>query len=868
MSGARADCGRLVVPGTTEPRTDPSTVSAPITFEHFKLLPASRQLLVDGRQVAIGARAFDVLSALIERRERLVTKAELLDLVWPDVVVEENNLQVQISALRKLLGPQAIATIPGRGYQFTAVPDGAASDKAPPASPRPADTRGAALTNLPTEMPPLYGRVEELEALRALVETNRLVTVVGAGGIGKTALAEALADRLRGSLEDGAWFVELAPVTDAALVVTTVANVLQVTLGAHDPVGKLASALEAKRMILVLDNCEHLLDVVAELATALHRQAPNVRVLATSQEPLKVGGESVYRLGSLTLPTKAGIESARQAGAIALFEARARASQPQFALDERNVEAVVDICRRLDGIALAIEFAAARVPLLGVDGLRERLDERFRVLTGGSRLALRRHQTLRAALEWSHGLLTGEEQVVFRRLGAFVGTFGLESAQRVAAAAGIDEWAVIDRLGALVDKSLVVAEPGEPPRYRLLETSRAFALEMLERAGETDAVMRRHAEALLVVFEQSRSEEFVLPLQARLDCYQRDLDNVRAALDWTGATPDAVELHIALAGAVAWIWTEAALRPEGVRRTELALARIGLGTPPHLEAMLSRSWPALAFPKTGVQEMERGARAVAIHRASGDRRGLFAALCVLALTQTYRGLLDQAQHALDEADALIAADWPPAARVPLLKGRFMLLQRQGRSEAGVPFAEEILRIAIGMADHRLEAKALIWLEQGAAARGRFRESVADGVALDRRMREDRALARGLDCFVRPNLCLSLMQLGQVDEALEFARRAFPVVVQGGRTIDLLDPYALLAFKRGLVDDAARILGRAEEVYSADSFRREVVEQKLRDNLLSDLRIALPAISLARLMEEGKALADDEALRLALRDAGS
>jgi len=230
-------------------------------------------------------------------------------------------------------------------------------------------------------------------------------------------LAQALAHQLRGSFEDGVWVIELAPVADASLVATTVAGVLRVTLGGNAQIESLAKALSTGRMLIVLDNCEHLLHAVAELAAALHGAAPDVRLLATSQEPLKVAQEHLYRLDGLALPSDGGIESARQAGAVALFEARARAADPRFALTEQNISAVVDICRHLDGIALAIELAAARVPLLGVEGLRARLDERFRVLTGGARLALRRHQTLRAALDWSHGLLTRDEQTVFRRLG-------------------------------------------------------------------------------------------------------------------------------------------------------------------------------------------------------------------------------------------------------------------------------------------------------------------------------------------------------------------------------------------------------------------------------------------------------------------
>jgi len=478
-------------------------MTAPLRFGRAEVRPSERQLLVDGRPVGLGARAFDVLLALVERRDRIVAKNELLDSVWPGLVVEENNLQVQISSLRKALGPQAIATIPGRGYRFTAALDFEAVSRPDASAPRATsapeatDTYAAPLSNLPAELPPLYGRAEDLLALGALIELHKLVTVVGGGGIGKTALAQALAHRLRGSYDDGVWLVELAPVADASIVATTVAGVLRVELGAEAQIATLAKALSASRMLIVLDNCEHLLNAVAELAAALHRAAPNVRLLATSQEPLRVAQEHVYRLGALALPAEAGIESARQAGAVALFEARAQAADPRFALTEHNIAAVVDICCHLDGIALAIELAAARLPLLGVDGLRARLDERFSVLKGGPRLALKRHQTLRAALDWSHGLLTQDEQTVFRRLGVFAGSLSLESAQRVTADDRIDKWAALDHLGALVDKSLVVADMGEAPRYRLLETSRAFAMEKVQQADETDAVRRSHAEAML-----------------------------------------------------------------------------------------------------------------------------------------------------------------------------------------------------------------------------------------------------------------------------------------------------------------------------------------------------------------------------------
>jgi predicted ATPase/DNA-binding winged helix-turn-helix (wHTH) protein len=844
-------------------------MTAPLRFGRAEVRLSERRLLVDGRLVALGARAFDVLLALVERRERVVTKNELLDLVWPGLVVEENNLQVHICCLRKLLGPQVIATIPGRGYRFTAALDGAAvaQSNASMSGPTtaPSDATAAPLTNLSVELPPLYGRAEDLSALRSLIESHRLVTVVGAGGIGKTALAQALAHQLRGSLDDGVWLAEFAPVAAASLVASTVAGVLHIALGADGQIETLAKALGTSRMLIVLDNCEHLLHAVAELAAALHRTAPNVRLLATSQEPLKVAQEHVYRLGALALPAEAGVERARQAGAVALFEARAQAADPRFALTEHNIAAVVDICRHLDGIALAIELAAARLPLLGVDGLRARLDERFSVLKGGARLALKRHQTLRAALDWSHGLLMQDEQTVFRRLGVFAGSFSLESAQRVIADDRIDEWAVLDHFGALVDKSLVVADTGEVPRYRLLETSRAFALEKLHEAGETEAVLQRHAEAVLAVFEGSRKDEYVLSMQARLERYLPDLDNARAALDWSAGASGDAQLQIALAGAIAWIWVDAGLRPEGLRTTRSAMAKVEPATAPHLEARLLGSWSRLAAPAIGPQELAADARAVDLYRTLGDRQALFAALCRQVRYQTYGDQLEEAERGLREAEQLFDTGWPPALRAPLLIARTWLRSVQGRFEQGIAAGEEQLQLAIALDDKRMAFWAMISLEQDAAALGHLEESAARGRDLLRLMRQDRSLRSGVENFVLSNLSMALTQLGEIDEALEVARSAFPVVEKVGRMVDLLEQCALLAFKRGRIDDAARMLGRANISFAASNTRRDFVEQKLRETLVLSVQEALPPDELSRLMKEGETMSDEDAVRLALRE---
>src|SRR6202045_2244257 len=411
-----------------------------IEFGHFRIVPHRRELLADGQPVHLGGRTFDVLMALIGGQGAVVSRGALMERVWPNRIVEESSLQVQISVLRNAFGAdrKLIRTISGRGYQFTgeirtiaASPDiqAVAGTAVPvPAPPRPP-------TNLPEPVSELIGREVELEAVLGLTAAHRLVTLTGAGGIGKTSLGLEVARRLLSEFADGVWAIELAPLSDPDLVPAAVATALGLDLvDEFASPERVANALAAKQLLLVLDNGEHLVGAAASMAEALLRANLAARVMATSREPLRAEGEYLYRVPSLAVPTEGSqdVEDPLQYGAVRLFVARARAAEPQFSPDGQVAATIAAICRRLDGIPLALELAAARTNALGVEELAIRLDDCFQLLTGGRRTGLPRHQTLRATLDWSYRLFPETERGGLRRLAIFAGGFTLQAGRAVA----------------------------------------------------------------------------------------------------------------------------------------------------------------------------------------------------------------------------------------------------------------------------------------------------------------------------------------------------------------------------------------------------------------------------------------------------
>jgi predicted ATPase/DNA-binding winged helix-turn-helix (wHTH) protein len=552
-------------------------VPVTIEFGRFKVVRHRRELLVDGRPVELGGRAFDTLVALIDARGTVLTKDEFMSRVWPDRVVEENNLPAQIFTLRRVLGPDRdlIRTVAGRGYQFTGeVRTTAATAAALPPSP---------VISLPYAVSDFIGREVELREVAALAAEHRLVSLVGAGGIGKTRLSLEVARHLLPRFPDGVFVAELGPVSSPELVAATVASALGLThnAGAVSPEG-VAGAVGTRRLLVVIDNCEHVIGAAAGMAEALLRASPGAVLLATSREPLRVPGEYIYQVPPLEAPAEDNqdMEDVFSHGAVRLFVSRAHAAEPRYVAEARVAAATAAICRHLDGIPLAIELAATRIVAFGVDGVATRLDDRFRLLTGGSR-TLPRHQTMRATLDWSYELLSGPEQVVLRRLAVFAGVFTLDAATAVAAGVDIPGADVVDAVANLVGKSLLSTDVGGAiVRYRFLETTRAYAREKLIESVEFDHVARRHAEYYRDLFQRAEADFETRPTAEWLAAYRPHLDDVRLALDWAFSPSGDAGVAVALTAAAIPLWAHVSLVTDCRGRVEQAIASLGRQVPP------------------------------------------------------------------------------------------------------------------------------------------------------------------------------------------------------------------------------------------------------------------------------------------------
>lgn len=538
-----------------------------------------REVIQDGSPVALGSRAFDILEILIKANGALVSKNELMDRVWPNTVVEENNLQVHIFALRKILGDhrEAIRTVQGRGYRLIRekvdgqLPPQTASQHSP--------------RDLPVPASQLLGREEAVGLIAASLRSDRIVTLVGAGGIGKTRLAIRVAHEILGSFRDGVRFVELAAVSETETVLVAMAESCGLRFtGGEVSVVRIAEALVGEQCLIVIDNAEHVTEVVASLVSALTRSNDQLRVLVTSREPVCLPDERVVRVPPLAVPgMDAPIAEVLQSTAVQLFLARAKALGCVTIDDDQSIHLIGQICRRLDGIPLAIELAAARAATLGVTGVLSLLDDRLQLLAGGDR-NVPRHQTLRATLDWSFKLLDEASRSVFRRLSIFAGLFALDGVRAVAIDQSSDLAQAIEKICELVNKSLVNVEfEGSTAHYRLPESTRAYAMEKIRDEGDLRTTIERHVRFLSEKFEVFLRDKRGHENAGFRSELSRFLDDARGSFDWAFSENGDARLGILLAATFVPMLLECSLVEECYSRAARAVEAIDKMSSPGVE---------------------------------------------------------------------------------------------------------------------------------------------------------------------------------------------------------------------------------------------------------------------------------------------
>jgi predicted ATPase/class 3 adenylate cyclase len=723
--------------------------------------------------------------------------------------------------------------------------------------------------NLPAQLSAFIGRDREVAEVRALVESARLVTLTGAGGCGKTRLALQVAAELLDGSGDGVWLAELAAVTDEDAVPAAICHALLLTVHPGRPaLEALLDALAAQDVLIVVDNCEHLIGGCAKTAEAIGRQCPRVHLLATSREPLGIGGETIYRVPSLSLPGPDGSAAlaAGSSDAVALFAERARAHGVVLDVDGQAGPLVVSVCRRLDGMPLAIELAAARLRSMSLSELGDRLDQRFRLLTGGSRTALERQQTLRAAVGWSYSLLTGAERVLLARLSVFAGGFALDAAESVCGFGDLDVLEVADLLGSLVDKSLVVAEPaGAGLRYRLLETIRLFAAERLVETGdggEAAAVAAAHYAHFLAVAEAAAGY-LTGPEQAKwLARLDADLANLRRAAGYAAGRPDGTALVLRLGAALGHrYWMARSREQEALGLLVPVLRRPDAGAHPALFAGALIAAAEVACYVDVPMARQLAEQAVQVARPLGDERLLCRALGVLCDAHYFAGEPQTsrpfAQEAVELArrlgdDVLLAEsltgylfNTDPAREANLWAEAIACTERSGdhfincllHNNAGV-YAQEAGDLPAARA--HLEAAA-----QAGKRIGYPETLVMANLSRVQRAEGDSAGARST-----------------LEVVLRINRRNGNNTYLAGAILSL----ALLAGDAGDWDQAAVLHGAAEAFLDRAGSPWDESDERDRQDLLDQARAHLGDEHLNRAYAQGRALSLDKALDLALGKA--
>jgi non-specific serine/threonine protein kinase len=814
----------------------------------FELQPAERRLLVDGQPAVLGGRALDLLITLADQPDHLITKNELLDRVWPGLVVEEANLQMQISNLRKLLGGDVIATVPGRGYRFAAP---VAEARAAPASATPAHREPLSSPAAPA-LPRLFGRDADLALLDELLQSGSCVTLVGTSGVGKTSLARAATARWAGR---SVW-VDLASLTQGDQLPGALGRALGVQLNDGEAAPQLLRALHGDALLLVLDNAEHLIQSCAEFVAFL-RTVPEVRVLVTSQLPLAVADEHIQRLEPLAVQPATDAADLGD-GALALLVERIVAADHRFRVAPGSLALLNAICAHLDGLPLALEMAAARVPLLGLQGVHDALAQRFALLTRGRRDAAARHRSLHDALDWSYRLLAEPDQRLFRALGVFAGGFTLDLAVALCTDQPESRWDIVDSLASLADRSLVAVSADDPPRYRLLETMRAFALEQLALAGEESEMRGRHAAAVLALFARH------VPGDAKtLALCRPEMENARDAVDWARAH-DLREAALLTARAsvvgtfnewrgevTAWMQ---ALEPQ-------MLQEAGQALPADVQADWWTEFARMLTIRGHPQASAAARRAVALAATvQAPERSMRSAIVWVRSIPQPGAELDQACAELRERVAA-APDLHPRQR--LMAHAAMVRAALVRCDYRALLAGRLSELALArdLGEKNMIETAESNVVSALNALGRYAEGAERGRALLARMdRPEEATNANLP-WVFAGLLEALVCLKQLGEAQALARRAW-AVCRRFDSVQVAPPLVLLAASRQRFEVAARLVGHTRQSNASNRLALEPTDERLLQEAHTAIVAALGTKRTEMLIQEGRALSDDAAAALA------
>lgn len=747
----------------------------------------------------------------------------------------------------------------------------------------PLNTLNVSANNLPSQLTSFIGREREVEEVKRLLAGSRLLTLTGSGGCGKTRLSIQVAREVQSEYPNGVWLVELSSLADPALIPQSVADVLGLMKDGRRPVMEsLADFLRARTLLLVLDNCEHLLEGCAQLSETLLLACPTVRIMASSREDLGIAGESVYRVPSLEAPelgSLPALESLAQMGAVRLFVERAATARPGFSLNVQNAAAIAQICKRLDGIPLALELAAARLKVLSVEQIAARLDDRFRLLTGGSRTALPRQQTLRAMIDWSYSLLSEPERILFRRLAVFVSGWTLEAAEFICSGNGIESSDVLDLLTRLVDKSVVTVEElaGEA-RYRRLETIRQYSREKFLETDEVGTVRDRHLEYYLQFCETAEEHLQRRDNKTWTRRMEAEQDNLRSALDWgLVSNPDRT---LRMVGSLRFFWSVGGHSVEGFQWTRRALERIEELPPPDgipgierqmvkAKALASLAW---LYVSQGDNEQARitAEKSAALYRTRADegKRGLAFTLIVLAQANYFLGHLAETEAQLRESIALSRALGDTSTEIFAISilVRVMAVLHGNYAEAQTS-AEEALRIARA-AGFRYLASTLSY-NLGLIAS--YRKDIEEA-----RRQFNLAIAALQEGEAHFNVILAKSDLAHLERragnypgALELYREtivAFRDFGQRGAVAHQLECFAFIAIAQNQFERALRLLGAAEAWREWASTPMTPDEQVEYQEQVEIVRQQVDPNLFTRTWAEGRALLMEEAVQYAITDS--